>query len=143
AFLTDLGMKIIDAANEQLKVSHPVRPDVRTIDVTEFYDSKYDKGKAFGKGMVIYGESHVDRSPCGTGTAAKMTLLHHYGKIKMNQKYINYSPLGTSFDAMIVKKEKIGSIDGFIVQIKGMAYLTGVHHFIIEDDDPFQKGFII
>ena len=142
-FLTDLGMKIIDAANEQLSVSHPVRPDVRTIDVTEFYDSKYDKGKASGRGMVIYGESHVDRSPCGTGTAAKLTLLHHYGKIKMNQKYKNFSPLRTSFDAMIVKKEKIGSIDGFIVQIQGMAYLTGIHHFIIEDDDPFQKGFII
>ena len=143
AFLSDLGMKIIDAANEQLSVSHPVRPDVRTIDVTEFYDSKDDKGCASGRGMVVYGESHVDRSPCGTGTAAKLTLLHHYGKIKMNQRYINYSPLGTSFDAMIIKKEKIGPVDGFIVQIKGMAYLTGVHHFIIEDDDPFQKGFII
>jgi len=61
----------------------------------------------------------------------------------MNQKYINYSPLGTSFDAMLVKKEKIGSMDGCIVQIKGMAYLTGVHHFIVEDNDPFQKGFIM
>ena len=141
--LTDLGMKIINAANEQLTVSHPVRPDVRTIDVTEFYDSQYDEGKASGKGMVIYGESHADRSPCGTGTAAKLTLLHHYGKIKMNQRYINYSPLGTYFDAMLVKKEKIGSVDGFIVQIKGMAYLTGVHHFIVENNDPFQQGFIM
>ena len=143
AFLTDLGMKIIDAANEQLSVSHPFRPDVRTIDVTEFYDSQHDKGRASGRGMVIYGESHADRSPCGTGTAAKLTLLHHYGKIKMNQRYINYSPLGTSFEAMIIKKESFGSVDGFIVQIKGMAYLTGVHHFIIEDDDPFQQGFIM
>ena len=141
--LTDLGMKIIDAANEQLTVSHPVRPDVTTIDVTEFYNSQYDEGTAFGKGMVIYGESHADRSPCGTGTAAKLTLLHHYGKIKMNQKYINYSPLGTSFDAMLIKKEKIGHVDGYIAQIKGMAYLTGVHHFIVEDDDPFQQGFIM
>ncbi|WP_299981011.1 proline racemase family protein [Desulfobacula sp.] len=142
-FLTDLGMKIIDAANEQLTVSHPVRPDVRTIDVTEFYDSQHDEGNASGKGMVIYGESHADRSPCGTGTAAKLTLLHHYGKIKMNQRYINYSPLGTSFDAMLVKKKKIGSVEGFVVQIKGMAYLTGVHHFIVEENDPFQQGFIM
>jgi len=142
-FLTDLGMKIIDAANEQLTVSHPVRPDVKTIDVTEFYDSQYENGKAFGKGMVIYGESHADRSPCGTGTAAKLTLLHYYDKIKMNQKYVNYSPLGTSFDAMLIKEEKIGHVDGFIVQIKGMAYLTGVHHFIIENNDPFQQGFVM
>ncbi|NOX34153.1 MAG: hypothetical protein GXP56_10530 [Deltaproteobacteria bacterium] len=141
--LTDLGMKIIDAANEQLMVSHPVRPDVKTIDVTEFYDSHHDQDQAFGRGMVIYGQSHADRSPCGTGTAAKLTLLHHYGKIKMNQKYINYSPLDTSFEAMLVKKEKVGPVDGFIVQIKGMAYLTGVHHFVVEDNDPFQQGFIM
>jgi proline racemase len=143
AFLTDLGMKIIDAGNAQLHVSHPVRPDVSTIDVTEFYDSTHDKGRAFGKGMVIYGESHADRSPCGTGTAAKLTLLHHYGKIKMNQEYINSSPLGTSFEATIVKKEKIGSMDGCIVQVKGMAYLTGIHHFILEETDPFKRGFIM
>lgn len=141
--LTDLGMKIIDAANEQLSVSHPVRPDVKTIDVTEFYDSHHENGKTFGKGMVIYGEAHADRSPCGTGTAAKLTLLHHYGKIKMNQEYVNYSPLGTSFDAMLVKKEKIGSVDGFVVQIKGRAYLSGLHHFIVENKDPFQKGFVM
>ncbi|MBU1586213.1 MAG: proline racemase family protein [Proteobacteria bacterium] len=143
AFLTDLGMKIIDAANEQLIVSHPVRPDVNTIDVTEFYDSQQKGNIAFGKGMVIYGESHADRSPCGTGTAAKLTLLHHYGKIKMHQKYINYSPLGTSFDAMLVGKQKIGPVDGYIVQIKGRAYVTGIHHFIVKDNDPFQQGFIM
>ena len=141
--LTDMGMKIIDAANEQLTVSHPVRPDVNTIDVVEFYDSQHDGEKAFGRGMVIYGESHVDRSPCGTGTAAKLTLLHHYKKIKLHQKYINYSPLGTSFEAMLVKKEIVGSMDGYIVQIKGSAYITGFHRFIVDHSDPFQRGFIM
>ena len=141
--LTDLGMKIIDAANEQLTVSHPVRPDVSTVDVTEFYDSHHDSQRAWGKGMVIYGESHMDRSPCGTGTAAKLTLLHHRGRLKMNQKYINYSPLGTSFEARLIKKQKIGPKESFVVQIKGRAYLTGIHHFIVENNDPFQKGFIM
>lgn len=142
-FLTDLGMKIIDAANEQLTISHPVRPDVRTVDVTEFYDSRHKDGYAFGRGMVIYGESHADRSPCGTGTAAKLALLHHYGKIKLHEKYVNASPLGTTFEAMLVGKQKIGSTDGFIVQIKGRAYLTGIHHFIIEENDPFQQGYMM
>jgi len=142
-FLTDLGMKIIDAANAQLEIFHPVRPDINTIDVTEFYSSKHDGDMASGSGMVIYGESHADRSPCGTGTAAKLVLLHHYKKINMNEKYINYSPLGTFFDAMLVKKEKIGPKDGYVVQIRGRAYLTGVHHFIVEKNDPFQKGFMM
>ncbi len=147
--LTELGMKIIDAANEQLTVRHPVRPDVNTVDVTEFYDTKPGGDKTSGRGMVIYGESHADRSPCGTGTAAKLTLLHHYGKIKMHQKYTNFSPLGTSFGAALVRKERIGTgvdgseVDGTVVQIKGRAYLTGIHHFVVKDDDPFQQGFIM
>lgn len=141
--LADMGMKVILAANEQLSVAHPLRPEVKTVDVVEFYDSKYEHGRAFGQGIVVYGESHVDRSPCGTGTAAKLTLLHHYGKIAMGQEYINYSPLRTTFNARLVGSEKIGPLDGHIVQIKGMAYLTGLNHFIVEQNDPLKQGFLL
>lgn len=141
--LIDLGMKIIEAANEQLSVEHPLRPDVNTIDVTEFYDSGHDGANARGRGMVIYGESHADRSPCGTGTAAKLALLHHYNKLKMDEPYTNYSPLGTSFDARLIKKEMIGPYEGVVARISGMAYVTGIHHFVVEDHDPFQQGYIM
>lgn len=141
--LIDLGMKLIDAANDQLSVSHPLRPDVATIDVTEFYDTSHDDGRAQGSGMVIYGESHMDRSPCGTGTAAKLALLHHTGRLEFNEPYTNYSPLGTAFDARLVGNEKIGDYDGFVTQIKGMAYITGIHHFAIENHDPFPQGYIL
>lgn len=141
--LIELGMKIIDESNRQLTVSHPLRPDVNTVDVTEFYDSENQDGDLFGKGMVIYGESHADRSPCGTGTAAKLALLHHYGKIKIDQPYTNYSPLGTKFDAKIIRKEKIGPFDAWVSEISGMAYITGIHQFYLEDHDPFQQGYIL
>ncbi len=141
--MIDLGMKIIDAANEQLTISHPERLDVNTIDVTEFYDTDHEKGSAAGHGMVIYGESHMDRSPCGTGTAAKLALLHHYGKLTMNEPYTNYSPLGTFFDARLVEKKMIPPFEGTVAEIKGMAYITGIHHFVIEDHDPFQQGYLI
>lgn len=140
--LVDLGMKIIDAANEQLEVVHPSRPDVNTIDVTEFYDSGVKNGKARGSGMVIYGESHMDRSPCGTGTAAKLALLHHYGKIKMHQPYLNFSPLGTCFEAELVKKTKIGPLDALVTRIKGRAWVTGLHQFVLDETDPFQQGYM-
>lgn len=141
--LADLGMKIIHAANEQLSVAHPLRQEVNSIDVVEFYDSEHQRGRMFGQGIVVYGESHVDRSPCGTGTAAKLTLLYHYGKIAMGQEYTNYSPLRTAFGAKLVGKEEIGTLDGYIVQIRGMAYLTGVHHFIAADYDPLKQGFLM
>ena len=141
--LVDLGMKIIDAANEQLEVIHPLRPDVNTVDVTEFYDCTDDIPLTGGRGMVIYGESHMDHSPCGTGTAAKLTLLHHYGKIGMHQAYVNASPLGTTFEAALVGKTRIGEFNAMITRIKGRAWVTGIHHFVLDKTDPFKEGFII
>jgi proline racemase len=140
--LSELGMKIIGAANEQVEVFHPERPEVTTVDVAEFYETHHENVME-GKSIVVYGESHIDRSPCGTGTAAKLTLLHHAKKIDINQTYTNYSPLGTSFDARLVKTLKVGSLDAVIARITGMAYITGVHKFILEEDDPFPQGFLL
>ncbi len=136
-------MKLIDAANEQLTVTHPERPDVATVDVTEFYDTIPSNGPARGRGMVVYGESHMDRSPCGTGTAAKLALLHHTGKIELNQPYINASPLGTMFEARVVEKTRIGDFEASVTQISGSAWITGVHHFILDHTDPFQQGYLV
>jgi proline racemase len=142
--LVDLGMAIIDAANEQLTVRHPERPDVTTVDVTEFYDTVPSAdGTARGRGMVVYGESHMDRSPCGTGTAAKLALLHHRGKIELDQPYINASPLGTTFEARLVEKTRIGDFEASVTQVSGKAWITGVHHFTLDHTDPFQQGYLV
>lgn len=140
--LIELGMTIIDIANQQLEVRHPARPEVTTVDVAEFYDpSEHDRG--LGKNVVVYGEAHMDRSPCGTGTAAKMTLLHHHGQMDVNQPFRNLSPLKSSFDARIVKETMIGNLDSVVVEIQGSAYITGIHEFILDPQDPFPKGFLI
>jgi proline racemase len=123
-------------------VFHPERPEVTTVDVAEFYD-KEPEGVMEGRGLVVYGESKVDRSPCGTGTAAKLTLLHHKGRIGVDENYRNYSPLGTVFDSKVVACTKIGEFDAIVAEIKGMAHVTGVHAFVLQDGDPFPEGFLI
>lgn len=140
--LKRLGMTIIDVANEQLTVSHPERPEVKTVDVVEFYED--DSGSASQhKGIVIYGEAHMDRSPCGTGTTAKMTLLHHLGKIELNESYINAGPLGTTFEGKLVSETRIGNRKAVIAEIRGSAQITGFHSFILDKDDPFPEGFLV
>ena len=139
--LIPLGMAVIEAANQALSVYHPERPEVNTVDVTEFYDE--DPKTGTGKGVVIYGESRMDRSPCGTGTAAKMTLLHHLGKLDPGQAYKNTSPLGTVFEGRIVKTLSIGKFGGIVGQVRGNAQITGYHQFVVDANDPFQKGFLI
>ena len=139
--LIPLGMAVIEAANRALSVYHPERPEVNTVDVTEFYDE--DPNTGAGKSVVIYGESHMDRSPCGTGTTAKMTLLNHQGKLEPGRAFTNASPLGTVFEGRIVRKTTIGPFDGIVGQVRGNAQITGYHQFVVDTRDPFQKGFLI
>ncbi|MEJ2640451.1 MAG: proline racemase family protein [Desulfosarcinaceae bacterium] len=139
--LIPLGMTIIDAANRAFTVHHPERPEVTSVDVTEFYEDA--PGTHHGRGVVIYGESHMDRSPCGTGTAAKMTLLHHRGALKPGDLYRNTSPLGTVFEGRIIKTVKIGPFNGVVAQIRGNAQITGFHQFVQDPRDPFPEGFLL
>jgi proline racemase len=142
ARLIELGMTVIETANRQLKVRHPTRPEVRTVDVAEFYDAS-GHGRGLGKNAVVYGEAHMDRSPCGTGTAAKMTLLHQRGEIDLNQPFRNLSPLGSAFDARVVEETRIGDRMGVVVEVRGSAHITGFHEFVVDPQDPFPKGFLL
>ena len=139
--LIQLGMQIIEAANQAHGVHHPQRPEVHTVDVTEFYDHDPDTGH--GRSVVIYGESHMDRSPCGTGTTARMTLLHHQGKLQPGQIYYNTGPLGTVFQGRIVKETTIGPFTGIVGRVRGNAQITGFHQFVVDAGDPFPQGFLL
>jgi proline racemase len=139
--LISLGMSVIEAANSTFRVYHPERQEVNTVDVTQFYDE--NPQLKTGKSVVIYGESNMDRSPCGTGTTARMTLLHHQGKLDPGQVYKNTGPLGTVFEGRIVKTLPIGKFSGMIGQIRGNAQITGYHQFVVDANDPFPKGFLI
>ncbi len=141
ARLVDLGMTLIDCANRQLEVRHPTRPEVHTVDVVEFYEEDPETPHS-GRSMVIYGERHMDRSPCGTGTAAKLTLLHHRGRILLDQSYRNTSPLGTVFEARVARETRVGQTPAVVVEIRGSAHITGFHSFFLDPDDPFPGGFL-
>jgi proline racemase len=139
--LIPLGMAVIEAANQAFDVYHPGRPEVKTVDVTEFYDE--DPAAGTGKSVVVYGESHMDRSPCGTGTTAKMTLLHHQGRLGPGQVYKNASPLGTVFQGHIAKTVSVGEFGGIVGQVRGNAQITGYHQFVVDVHDPFPEGFLL
>jgi proline racemase len=139
--LIPLGMAVIEAANQAFSVYHPERPEVKTVDVTEFYDE--DPLAGTGKSVVVYGESHMDRSPCGTGTTAKMTLLQHKRVLGPGQIYKNASPLGTVFEGKVVKTASIGEFAGIVGQVRGNAQITGYHQFVVDANDPFPEGFLI
>jgi proline racemase len=140
--LVRLGMAITEAANQQLEVQHPTRPYIDTIDVVEFYDPRGDADRR-GKNAVIYGEAHIDRSACGTGTSAKLALLHCRGELGVGETFVNESPLGSTFEGQIVEEASVDSIPAIVPEIRGKAHVTGLHHFLVTPDDPFPEGFLI
>ena len=140
--LTELGMNIIEVANQQLEVRHPTRSEVTTVDVAEFYDPA-GHSHGCGKNVVVYGQANMDRSPCGTGTAAKMTLLHHRGQLAINQPITNAGPLGTTFEGCLVAETRVGDFKAVVAEIRGSAYITGIHEFVLDAHDPFPEGFLI
>ena len=139
--LAEAGMAVIAAANEQLQVRDPSRPEVSTVDVAEFYELSAQPGH--GKSAVVYGEAHVDRSPCGTGTAAKMALLYQRGELSLNQPYLNQGILGTTFLGRLVGKTRVGDLPAVIPEVTGSAYITGIHQFVVDPKDPFADGFLL
>ena len=140
--LIDLGMEVIEAANEQLTVRHPTRPEVTTVDVTKFYDPA-GHGRLRGRGAIVYGEHHLDRSPCGTGTAAKLALLHHRGELEVEQPFVNYGMLDTKFEAVIKRTTTVGDIPAVVSEVRGPAWITGLNLYLVEPDDPLKDGFLI
>jgi proline racemase len=137
--LAELGMALIAAGNEQLSVRHPARPDVNTIDVAEFYAPH---GSGNSRSAVVYGEAHVDRSPCGTGTAAKMALFHHQGLLAPGDELVSEGLLGTTFVGRIVGETTVGDLPAIVPEIRGSAHITGLHRFVVRPDDPFAEGFL-
>jgi proline racemase len=140
--LIRLGMAITEAANRQLEVQHPTRSYIDTVDVVEFYDPRGDAGRR-GRNAVIYGEGHIDRSACGTGTSAKMALLHRRGELNVGETFVNQSPLGSTFEGRIVEETSVDSFPAIVPEIRGAAHITGLHRFTVTPQDPFPEGFLI
>jgi proline racemase len=140
--LIEIGMKIKNAANKQVRVRHPERPQIDRIDLVQIYD-KPTHPKANFKNITVYGEGAIDRDPCGTGTSAKIACLYAKGEIEMDEEIVNESIIGTLFKGKIVGEAKVGDFNAIVPEITGTAYITGIHHFIVDPDDPLKYGFLV
>lgn len=85
----------------------------------------------------------VDRSPCGTGTCARMAVLHARGKLRLNQEFHHEGILGTKFVGRIVRETEVGSYRAIVPTLTGSAWITGISTYMLDPDDPFPSGFTV
>lgn len=140
--ITKLGVKILKYLNENIKVEHPEERRISSIDLVEF-NSKIGLEGSNNKNVVVFSNGKFDRSPCGTGTSAKMANLYSQGKLGVGDEFINESIIGTKFIGKVIREDNSGSIKGIIPQITANAFITGYNNIIVEKDDPLGEGFIV
>lgn len=140
--LQELGMKMLDKINKEVEVKHPFL-DITTVDLVEFYGPTPNPDKADMRNVVIFGEAQADRSPCGTGTSAKLATLHAWNEIGVNEEFRYESFTGSVFKGVIKEETSCGDFKAVIPQITGSAYVTGMGTYVIDPTDPLKYGFSV
>ncbi len=137
--LTDFGMKLMEAVNKEVEIQHP-ELDITTCDLAELYCSTDTPG-CDKRNVVIFGDNMADRSPCGTGTSAKLATLYARNEIEVGQPFVYESFIGSQFKGTILGEAQVGEFKAVIPQITGSAYLLGETTYVIDPLDPLKYGF--
>ena len=123
------------------KFIHPENPTIRDVSHMLWTGEPLDSHSS-GRNAVFYGDKAIDRSPCGTGTSARLAQLHAKGKLKIGESFIHESFIGSKFVGRIEKQTKLAGYPAIIPSIQGWAKVYGYNTIVIdEDDDPYAHGF--
>jgi proline racemase len=140
--LVELGERIKAAAAVQLPSVHPENPLIHTINQTEFAGPvEIVDGVKTSKNAVVVSPGRLDRCPCGTGTSARMALLHARGELAVGEPFRHLSILDTAFECKILSEARAGTTPAVIPQVSGRAWLTGVSYYGVDPEDPFPEGY--
>lgn len=142
--LVALGERIKAASAVQLPSVHPENPKIHTINQTLFAGPLVRKdGVLSSKNTVVVSPGRLDRCPCGTGTSARMALLHARGELREGETFNHSSIIDTEFRCRILETATVGDIPAVIPEISGRAWLTGVSNYGVDPEDPFPNGYRI
>ena len=141
--LIDCGMKIMNAVRRQIPLVHPMHSAINEIKHTMFTGPPTVQG-ADAKNTVVLYPGALDRSPCGTGTSARMAQLHARGELPLNTDFVHESIIGSLFTGRLEKEEQLtAEITAVVPTIEGRAWITGFQQFVLDPEDPFPAGFLL
>jgi len=136
------SLQIKKAVNQQVEIYHPEKDFINeATHVLITGDARTEKGDT--KNVVIFPPGSIDRSPCGTGTSARLAALFARNKISEQEELSFESIINTSFTGKILAEAKVGEFDAIIPEITGSAYITGINQWMIDPEDPIQEGFLL
>jgi proline racemase len=149
-----VGEMIKAAAREQLPVVHPESPEIQGITIAQLTGPPTNPA-AVAKNAVIVSTGQldwnkpgtwtgaIDRSPCGTGTCARMAVLYAKEKLPLNQPFAHEGILGTIFTGCLVRETQVGTHRAVVPTLSGTAWITGFAQYVVDPEDPFPEGFTV
>jgi trans-L-3-hydroxyproline dehydratase len=138
--LRRMGMEIKHAIEAAQTIAHPLESGLRGIYGTIFTGPP-SHDTADLRNVTIFADAEVDRSPCGTGTAAVMAVVDAMGLLAADRPFVHESVIGTQFSGRVASRTAVGDCQAIVPEISGSAWITGEHTFFIDDADPLKDGF--
>jgi proline racemase len=138
--LVEAGLRIMAAVNEQIEFAHPDQPEINECRHVILTEPPVD---GVHQSVVAIHPGWADRSPCGTGTSARMAQLAARGELGLHQDFVHGSLIGTSFTGRLVDTATVGGFDAVVPTVRGRAWVTAMSNYLLDPDDPFPAGFLI
>lgn len=135
------GLAIMDAIGAQRPPAHPTDAAIAGCKHVQFTAPGRD-GSDSRNAMAIH-PGWFDRSPCGTGTSARMAQLHARGELELGQPYVNESFIGTRFTGHLLRTTALGGYTAVVPTVTGRAWITGMGQYLLDPTDPFPEGFVL
>jgi proline racemase len=140
--LIELGRELKRAIEAEHAVVHPLEPELRDVYGVIFWQ---EEGKAplTQRNVTVFADGEVDRSPCGSGTSARLALLDRSGRLPRGEELRHLSIVGSEFTARVVGDAEVAGIPAVVTEVEGSAYRTGEHIFMLDPADPLGEGFLL
>jgi proline racemase len=140
--LIERGLEIMAAINA---VDRPVHPEDERIAGCRHvvFTAPGEDGPRSQRSATSIHPGWLDRSPCGTGTSAKLAQLHSRGQLEVGEEFVNRSVIGTRFGARIIGTTAVGGLPAVVPEISGRAWITGMAQYMLDPADPFPAGFAL
>lgn len=142
--LVRLGEKIKAAVRQQYPAVHPLNPAITGVTNVVFTTPLVEEhGRKVTKNATVVMPGRFDRSPCGTGTCARMAVLHARNLLKVGEIWVNRSPIETEFVGRIAQTTKVGDHEAIVPTVRGRGWITSFKQIVLDPEDPFPEGFRI
>ncbi len=136
--LIELGRAIKADLERDHEIVHPREPELRDVYGVIFWQEEGETPLT-QRNVTVFADGEVDRSPCGSGTSARLALLHAEGRLATGEPLRHRSIVGSEFTARVVEELD----EGVVTEVEGSAHVTGRHEFVLEPDDELGEGFLL